>query len=277
MKFNIRLWGLRLVFLFLSVIVLYPLFWNLMSSLKTNTEILENPPWKLPRGLHFANYWHAFQGAHMDAYLVNSLYVTAVSMVVLLFLTLTSAYGLARFRNAFTAVVQTTYLGGLFVQTTILIIPIFLLLNTVGLSDSREGLILVYAVGALPFSVYLLTGYMKSIPRDFEESAMIDGCGRWRILFHVVTPLVQPGLITVMIFNFFAFWNEYPMALTLIFTDSKRTLPTGLANLFEVQRYATDWGALFAGLSLVLVPTLVVYAFTQKKLTSGVMMGGLKG
>jgi N-acetylglucosamine transport system permease protein len=118
---------------------------------------------------------------------------------------------------------------------------------------------------------------MASIPRDFEESAMMDGCGRWRMLFSIVAPLVQPGLVTVMIFNFFAFWNEYPMALTLIYSDEKRTIPTGLSNLFEVQRYATDWGALFAALSMVLIPTVIVYVFTQKKLTEGVMMGGIKG
>jgi N-acetylglucosamine transport system permease protein len=270
-------WTTRLIFIFLSLVVLYPLFWNLMASLKSNTELMDNNAFALPKVPHFDNYARAFRKAHMGEYMFNSIYVTVASLVVLYLLTLTSAYGLTRYRNWLSSTIKTIYQAGLFIQVTVLVIPIFLLLNSIGLTNSREGLILVYAVGALPFSVYLLTGYMVSLPMDYEEAAMIDGCGRWRTLFTIIAPLVQPGLITVMIFNFFTFWNEYILALTLIYDDAKRTLPIGLSNLFEVARYATDWGALFAALSIVLIPTIVVYSFTQKKLTEGVTAGGIKG
>jgi N-acetylglucosamine transport system permease protein len=118
---------------------------------------------------------------------------------------------------------------------------------------------------------------MKGIPKDYENSAMIDGCGYAGAFIRIIVPLVKPGIITVVIFSFFAFWNEFPLAMTLISSDSKKTLPIGLANLMEVQRYATDWGALFAGLVIVLVPTIIVYMLTQDKLTKGMQLGGLKG
>jgi N-acetylglucosamine transport system permease protein len=266
----------RIVFILVSVLVLYPLLWNLVSSLKSNAEILSSP-WTLPRFPRFDNYARAFEQAHIGDYLLNSIAVTGFALALLAFLALTSSYALSRFAGRATAVIKSVYMAGLFIQTPVILVPLFLGLSGVGLVDGRATLAVVYAVGALPFSVYLLTGYLASVPRDYEESATIDGCGRYGILFKVVAPLAQPGLVTVMIFNFFAFWNEYPLALTLIYTDAKKTLPSGVSNLYEIARYATDWGALFAALAIILMPTILVYALTQRKLTSGVMMGGIKG
>lgn len=268
---------LRLVLGLTTLVVAYPLLWNLVASLKSNAEILDDP-WGLPSRLEFANYARAFRGARMGDYLANSLLVTAGSLALLLFLALTTSYALTRFRKrSICAAGRGVYLAGIFIQAPLLLVPLFLLMNSLKLVDSRLGLVLVYAVGQLPFSVYLLSNYLSSVPRDYEESAFIDGAGRFRVLFGVVAPLAKGGLIAVTTFQFFAFWNEYPLAFSLIFSDSKRTLPVGLANLMEVQRYATDWGALFAGLAIVLAPTLVVYAFAQKRLTEGIMAGGLKG
>lgn len=266
----------RALLILVSLIVLYPLFWNLASSLKSNEEILSSP-WTLPSVLRFDNYARAFAQAHIGDYLLNSVLVTALALCLLSFLSLTTAYAISRFAGRLSRAIKSLYMAGLFIQTPVILVPLFLMLSGAGLSDNRPVLALVYAVGALPFSVYLLAGYLASVPRDFEESATIDGCGRYGILFRIVVPLVQPGLITVLIFNFFSFWNEYPVALTLIYSDAKKTLPSGISNLYEVARYATDWGALFAALAIILVPTIAVYAATQKRLTSGVMMGGLKG
>lgn len=266
----------RLVLALSSLLVLYPLFWNLMSSLKSSAEVMADP-WSLPAVPRFDNYARAFVQARIGDYLWNSVIVTAAALALLAILALMTSYALSRFACRVSRLLRSLYMAGLFIQTPVILVPLFLMLSGAGLVDKRPTLVLVYAVGALPFSIYLLTGYMASVPRDFEESATIDGCNRYQTLFRIVTPLVQPGLITVLIFNFFSFWNEYPIALTLVYTDSKKTLPTGISNLFEVARYATDWGALFAALAIVLVPTVVVYALTQKKLTSGVMIGGLKG
>lgn len=166
---------------------------------------------------------------------------------------------------------------GLFVQSIIYLVPLFLLLNTLHMLDNRLAICFVYAAGSFPFTIYLLTGFMKGIPKDYEDAAKIDGCGYFRTLLEIIVPMIKPAIITIVIFNFLGTFNEFPIAFTVLVTDAKKTLPIGLANLMEVQRYATDWGALFAGLAIVTIPTVLLYAFTQKKLTEGVSLGGLKG
>jgi len=165
----------------------------------------------------------------------------------------------------------------LFFPVTFKIVPLFMLLNDIHLLDSLFGLIIVYAASSIPFSVFLLGGFLASIPKDYEEAAMMDGCGRFGILFRIIAPMATSGLVTVLIFNFMSYWNEYIMALSFITTESKRTITLGISYLMEVERYSTDWGALFAGLVIVMIPTMLLYAVLQKKITSGLNMGGLKG
>lgn len=267
---------IRTILIINTIVVVYPLLWNILTSFKTNTEILDNP-WALPKGINLVNYVNAFTKASIGYYSLNSIFVTALSILVLLVLAVSSSYGLARYEFCFSKYIKNLYMSGLFIQMIFIIIPLFLLMSSLRMHDNRFWLSVVYAVSQLPFSIYLLLGFMKSIPRDYEHSAMIDGCGHVSTLIRVVVPLAKPGIITVVIFSFFAFWNEFPLALTLLSTDGKKTLPIGLANLMEIQRYATDWGALFAGLVIVLVPTVLVYTLTQKKLTSGMHVGGIKG
>lgn len=266
----------RVLLVLASLSVVLPLVWNVLTSFKSNTEIMGNP-WTLPQSLHIDNYVRAFTKANMGAYALNSVLVTVLSLVILVFLAVCSAYGLTRFRFRGQKVLSSVFMAGIFIQMIYIIIPLFLLMTQLKMNDNRFWISVVYAVSMLPFSILLLTGFFRSIPRDYEEAARIDGCGYFRTLFSIVVPLVKPGIITVVIFAFFSFWNEYPLALTLLSTDSKKTLPIGLANLMEVQKYATDWGALFAGLVIVLVPTLVIYVFSQKKLTEGIQAGGVKG
>ncbi len=266
----------RIVLLVNTVMVVYPLLWTILTSFKTNTEIMGNP-WLLPKGLNAVNYVTAFTKANIGSYSVNSVLVTLGSIFFLVIMAVSAAYALARFEFPFNRFIKNVYMGGIFVQITFIIIPLFLLMTRLHMNDNRFWLSLVYAVSQLPFSIYLLISFMKGIPKDYEHSAMIDGCGYAGAFVKIIVPLAKPGIITVVIFSFFAFWNEFPLALTIISTDSKKTLPIGLANLMEIQRYATDWGALFAGLVIVLVPTIIVYVLTQDKLTKGMQLGGLKG
>jgi N-acetylglucosamine transport system permease protein len=266
----------RAVLIINTLMVVYPLLWNILTSFKTNTEILGNP-WTFPKGLNLENYIIAFTKANIGTYALNSIFVTLLSIALLVVLAVSSAYALARFNFPFRNLIKNVYMSGLFIQVIFIIIPLFLLMTKLHMNDNRGWISLIYAVSQLPFSIYLMINFMKSIPKDYEHSAMIDGCGYMGAFLRVIVPLAKPGIITVIIFSFFSFWNEFPLALTLITTDAKKTIPIGLANLMEVQRYATDWGALFAGLVIVLVPTIIVYVFTQDKLTKGMQMGGLKG
>ena len=137
--------------------------------------------------------------------------------------------------------------------------------------------VLVYAVMQFPFCIFTLQGFMSAVPRDYEESARIDGATNIQLLSRVMVPLAKPGIATITMLSAMGFWNEYPLALVLLTEDAKKTLPIGMANLFEVQKYATDWGALFAGLVIIMIPTIIIYLIGQRYLLQGIGAGGLKG
>lgn len=267
---------LRIFLIIQALIVVYPLIWNVLASFKTNTEVMESP-WSLPKTLNWENYVNAFTTARIGDYMLNSVLVVAMSMVILLAVALPTAYALGRMQFRGRGLITNLYMAGLFIGGAYIIVPLFILMNNLHMLDNRFWLSAVYATGSLSFSVYLMIGFMKSIPQDFEEAALIDGAGYMNILFRIILPITRPAIVTLVVFGFFDFWNEYVLALTLVTSDEKKTIPIGLANLMQIQQYATDWGSLFAGLVIVLIPTVIVYALLQKRLTEGMMMGGIKG
>jgi N-acetylglucosamine transport system permease protein len=267
---------LRIILIAQTLAVVYPLVWNVLASFKTNEEVMESP-WTLPSSLNWKNYADAFTTAKIGDYMLNSVLVVALSLLFLIVTSVPTAYVLGRMRFKGRKFLSNLYMAGLFIGGVYVIVPLFMVMNHLHMLDSRFWLSAVYAANSLPFSVYLLTGFMKSIPADFEEAAMIDGCGYFVTMLRIMMPMTRPAILTLIIFGFFDFWNEYVLALTLITTDAKKTIPIGLSNLMQIQQFATDWGALFAGLVIVLIPTVVIYALLQKKLTEGMMLGGVKG
>ncbi|MBF9017006.1 carbohydrate ABC transporter permease [Oceanispirochaeta sp. M2] len=267
---------MRIVMLLISIIVAGPILWAFITSFKTSAEFLRSP-WILPAKLQFVNYVNAVQKAHMGQYFINSIAVTFVSLAFLLFLVVPASYALARQRFFGSKMINLLVLAGLFINANYIVVPLFILLKNLNSLDNRLMLCAVYAATAIPFNVYLLSGFMKGISREYEDAANIDGCGPMMILYRIIVPMAKPGLITVSLFGFMTFWNEYMLALTLLTTPGKRTLSVGLKNLMEIQKYATNWGAMFAGLVIVMLPTMIFYASVQKKLTDGITLGGIKG
>lgn len=267
---------LRIFLIIVSIIVIYPLIWNLIASLKNNTEIMQSP-WSFPHKLNFINYVNAFTKAKMSDYVLNSLFVVVLSLVILLVFVIPMSYSISRFKFPFSGAIRNIYMACIFIQANLIIVPLYMTMQKYHMLDNRVYLSLLYAVFQFPFSIFLLSGFMKTIPKDFENAAMIDGCSYFQILLKIIIPLSRPSITTVAMLGTFSFLSEYPLALTMLTTDSKKTLPVGLANLFEIQRYATDWGALFAGLIIILLPTIIIYLFAQKRLTQGMSVGGLKG
>lgn len=265
----------RLVLILFTLIVLLPILWTIITSFKTSAEFLGNP-WALPSGLQWENYANAFAKANIGSYFLNSFYVTVVGIAFVLVLGVPTAYVTSRFKFRFSKVISLLFMAGLFVSQNYIVVPIFLILIQLDMLGSLTMLALVYAVCALPFSIYLLSGFLRTIPKDYEEAAQIDGCGYSATLLRVIMPMAKPALVTVIMFNFMSFWNEYILALTVLDQD-KTTLSVGLLNLMEIQKFATDWGAMFAGLVIAMLPTMLVYVFVQGKLTQGISMGGLKG
>lgn len=267
---------LRIILIGFLFMVVVPLLWTVMQSFKTSQEFFADP-WAWPSAFELTNYTNAWEKANMSAYFFNSVYVTLVSTAFLMLLAVPTSYCLARFKFFGSELIMLAMTLGLFIQPSYILVPLFLLVAKLNLLNNLTALSLIYAVIQLPFSIFILTGFIKGVSREYEEAAEIDGCTRLQTIRHVVLPMIKPGMLTVLIFNFMGFWNEYAMAFTLLTMDEKKTLPVGLQNLMEVQRFSTDWGALFAGMVIVIIPTVIVYAFLNKKLTEAVNVGGLKG
>lgn len=274
-KNKLATWICRACMILVSFIFIYPLFWNLMSSFKSNTEFLTDP-FSFSKNMAWDNYARAFVKANMGKYFFNSVYVVIVGLLCTLVLCIPVGYVLARYKFKGAKFLMSVLVCCLFIHPTYIMVPLFLQLNTFHMLDNLSALSLVYAVFRIPFSVFLLVGFLKGVSRSYEEAAQLDGCTRIRILWSVIVPIAKPGIVTVAMLSAMAYWNEYPLALVLIQSDKKRTLPIGLANLYEVQQYATDWGALFAALIIVLVPTIIIYMFGQRHLIEGASMGGVK-
>jgi N-acetylglucosamine transport system permease protein len=185
-----------------------------------------------------------------------------------------TSYTLARYRFFGSRLIENFYMICLFIGAPL--VPLYLLLFRLRMLDSLVWLSLVYAVGSFPFDIFLLSGYMRSIPKSYAEAAYIDGCGNWQILLRIMIPLVKSGIATVTMLAAMGFWNEYTLALVLLRAPEIKTLPIGIAYLYQVQKQATDYGALFAALVIVLVPTVIIYLLGQKALLKGIGVGGIK-
>ncbi len=261
--------------------VVYPMVWMAYSSLKTDAAIAHTP-FALPAiaDLRFDNYGHAWREARFSDYFFNSVLVTLVSVGAILALGSMAAYALARFYHPLGRGIFWLFLSGLMIPVQLSIVPLFFEMRTLGLLNSRVGLILVYTANGLPFAIFILAGFFRSLPRSLYEAAVIDGCGEFAAFWRVLLPLARPGLMTVAIFQFIGVWKEYFFAFMLTggdTTNSARTLPLGLANLSITAQYKTDYGMLFAGLVLVTLPILALYLLLQRHIVKGVSAGALKG
>ena len=269
----------------LAISIIIPVSWVFLASIKTNAEFYGNP-WALPKGFNIQNFIDAFQIAQVGDFILNSALVTAMALAILLVVSLPAAYVLARFQFKGRKFFNTLIMAGLFINVNYIVVPIFLMLNGWDKSLAKSGLqffmnnrfvlALVYASTAIPFTVYLLASYFRSLPKAYEEAAEIDGCGYFTTMVRVMFRMAKPSIITVILFNFLAFWNEYIISLTLVQTKALKTLPVGLQNLMSAQKAATNYGPMYAGLVIVMLPTLILYILVQRRLTQGMTLGGLK-
>ena len=271
----------------LAVLILVPVLWVVMASVKETVEHYGNP-WALPTHLHWQNFVDAWNKADMGAYMGHSVLVTGLALVILLVVALPASYCLARFKFVGQKFFNTCFMAGLFINVNYIVVPIYLMLSdadkwcktTLGqamLLNNHLVVAIVYAATALPFTIYLLSSYFATLPHDFEEAAYIDGAGYWRTMLEIIFPMAKPSIITVILFNFLSFWNEYIIVKTLVVDKDLWTLPAGLLNLMQAQQSAAEYGPMYAGLVLVMLPVMILYICVQKNLTKGMTVGGLKG
>lgn len=266
--------------------VVIPVSWVLMASFKDRSEFYGSP-WTLPEGLHWQNYVEAFVDARMGEYFLNSVMVTFAALAIVLVVAVPAAYVIARYEFPGKKIVNAAMMAGLFINVNYIVVPIFLMLigwDRVLIDflpggwfiDNRLVLALVYAATTVPFTIYLLSNYMVTIPVDYEEAARLDGASRFSTMLRVILPMAKPAITTVVLFNFLSYWNDFIIAMTLLPGENK-TLQVGLLNLMNAQRAAANYGRLYAGMMIVIIPVLIFYAIVQKRLIEGMASGGVKG
>ncbi len=258
------------------VIVLTPFIYMILTSLTENAFTLPHPDELLKQDKSFDNYIEAWNKNNFERYFLNSLFVaTTTAFFAILFSSMT-AYAFARFQFPLKEPLFRLFLFSMMVPGVLNIIPQFTIIDSLGLVDTYRGLLLIYVGVGIAGNTFFLRGFFERIPKELEESVIIDGGGKWTIYRHIYIPLSKPSLATSSIFTFYAAWDEFFVALTIIKTESKRTLPIAL-QLFQGQ-HATNWGLVFAASIIAIIPIILIFIFFQKKFVQSTTgEGALKG
>ncbi|HEU5156192.1 MAG TPA: carbohydrate ABC transporter permease [Streptosporangiaceae bacterium] len=260
---GVLLWGY-------AAVALAPLFVMVAGSLRTERELADRPL-GLPLHPAFENYARAWSDGHFSTYFTNSVLVTCGAVLLGTGVSVLAAYPLARYRFAGHGVLSAYFLAGLMLPIRLGIVPVFYLLNSLGLIDSRIGLVCVYAASGVPFSVFVLTAFFRQLPAELEEAARMDGAGELRIFARIMVPLVRPALTTVALFQFIPLWNDFFFPLVLIGDTDKYTLPVGLTHF--VAEFETAHAQLNAGLVITTIPLVVLFLVATKQIVAGLTAG----
>ncbi|MFD3653633.1 carbohydrate ABC transporter permease [Streptomyces sp. 24-1644] len=261
-----------------ALMVGVPLLWVLWSSFKTSNGILTEP-WGLPTTLHWENWSNAWNKANMGQYFINTVIVVGGSVIGTMVLGSMAAYVLARFQFPGNRFIYYLFVAGMSFPVFMLVIPLFFVMRdfpTGSLLTTYQGMILVYIAYSLPFTVFFMTAFFRTLPTSVAEAAMIDGASHTRTFFQVMLPMAKPGLISIGIFNFLGQWNQYLLPMVLNQEEKDYVLTQGLAMIALQQGYENDWGALMAGMMIAMLPVLVVYFIFQRQVQAGLTAGAMK-
>lgn len=262
------------ILILVAVISLYPIVWLVLSSVKTNDELLSDP-WGLPKIFQFSNYIYAWTISGIGKSFINSLIVSFFSLFLALLISSMASFALTRMQWKGAKVVTHILLVGMMIPIHATLIPLFLVFSKVGLVNNYLGLILPYVTFALPISVFILTAFFRSFPEEIEESAIIDGASMYRVFFGFVLPVSRPAMATVAIYNFVHMWNELVYALVFMNDRAMTTLPVSL-SVFKGQD-STNYVWLLAAISIATLPSIVVYIIFNHQIIAGMTSGAVKG
>lgn len=264
------------VVLTLVVVVLcFPFYWMLSTSLKGPAEIFSPEMHLWPTDPTLENYRRVLFDRNFLGYFVNSLIVSTATMLIAILTAVLAGYSLSRFKYRGRHGIRISILMAQMFPPVLLLIPLFMMMNRLGLVDRHPSLIITYCSTALPFAIWMLKGYFDGIPIELEEAARVDGCTRMQSLFMVTVPVAGPGLAATAAFTFINAWQEFLYALTFMRTDSMRTLPVGISMFLGFKQVL--WGQLMAAAVLVTIPVVIFFMYLQRFLVSGLTMGAVKG
>lgn len=266
-------WGIHTVLWALALLIIYPLFWMVMASLKTNAEMFSSA-WSLPQSPQWSNWAQAWN-LGVGQFVLNSVIVTVCSTVGVILVGAWASYALARFNFPMRNLVFALIIGGMMLSPQVALIPLFRLLSSLQLYNTYWALILLDTAFRIPFTVFLMRSYMLGLPHELEESAYIDGANHWQVFWHVIVPLSRPIMLSAALLQSQFAWNEFLFALTFIQDPALKTLPVGLLDMQS--RVLTNWPILLSGLSIAALPMIILFIISQRWFVSGLADGWGKG
>lgn len=275
-KITVKSVLIKIFIVLLCCIEIYPIFWMVTASFKQQSEWAANPAYALNEGFYFQNYIDAWTRGHMATFFKNSLINTMVSLVFIVIFAVTVGFAVTKMEWKMRDKVARYFQLGIMVPIATALIPLFQIYNGMNLINTRTSLIISYVAFGLSLSIYLVTGYLRSLPDEIMEAAVIDGCGIYRLMWYVVVPLMKNAIVTVLVLQFFFKWNDLLFSMTFINDTALKTVQTGLLY-FQNEFGAKNWGAIFASVSMSVLPMLVLYMILNKKVIEGMTAGAVKG
>ncbi|MFA9380462.1 MAG: carbohydrate ABC transporter permease [Acetanaerobacterium sp.] len=274
MKTRISRVSLHIVLIFLTGLMVLPLIWVVLMSLKSTQDIMTTSVFSLPSHPMIENYVAAWVDGHIGEYFFNSIFITSTTTIFVIAFGTMCAYALARLRWKRRNVFFTIILLGLMIPIHATLIPVFMILRNLHLLNTYLCLILPYIAAGLPMAIFIFRNFMMGIPKEMEEAACIDGCGVWRSFLLIILPIIRPAIITVIILTFMNFWNEFVVASTIVQRQALNTLPIGL-QAFQGE-FSVNWGAMSAGIVISIIPVLICYILFNDIIDKSVVAGALK-
>lgn len=266
---------LQFFLIIVAFVQVYPLIWLAFFSLKDNSEIFSGDVAGFPKKLLLSNYTKALSDGNVMNYFGNSVLVTAASIILVLILSSMAAYAITRMNWKLSNATMTLILLGMMVPIHAALLPLFMVLKSLHLLNTYWSLIIPYVAFGIPMAVFILGSFFKGVPRELEESAVMDGCGVYRTYFSIILPLIRPAIATVSIFTFLSCWNELMFAVTFINDTHYQTLTVGMMSM--VGTYITQWGIIGAGLMITTIPTVIIYLLLNKQVQQSMIAGAVKG
>ncbi|MFQ3545461.1 carbohydrate ABC transporter permease [Halobacillus rhizosphaerae] len=263
-----------LILTLFAVINAYPILWMVINSFKSEQEFAVNQ-FGFPKQIVFENYMNAWKAANFGILFKNSIFICLAATVITVLIGALASYFLARFSFKMNTLIYTLFIFGMIIPIHSTLVPMFILIRNLGLLNTPVTLLFPYIAFNLPITIFILTSFMKAFPKDIEESAIMDGCGVFRIFWSIILPMSRPAVATVLVLNFIHNWNEFSFALVLINDPGLQTLPLGLASF--AGQFTTNYGAQMAGLTMTLVPIVIFYLFLEKEIVKGMTSGAVKG
>jgi len=267
-------WMKNAVLLCFALLMIYPLYWLFISAFKTSEDFFSRP-FRLPTEWILDNFIQAWDVANLGTAMINSIIVTIGATALTVFVSALTAYAISRFEFRLKGPLMAFFLLGLLIPIHSTLVPLFIMMNKIGLLNTYWALILPYTAFELPIGIFLTVAYMQSIPKDLEESAYIDGSGYWGVFFRMMLPLSVPILFTVAILSFLRFWNEFVFALVFINDAQLKTLPLSLAIFSD--GYTTNYGLTMGAMAIAVIPTIIMYVIFQEQIMKGMLAGAIKG